>query len=74
MTDLVTVEINCPDNAVATTIAEALVARRLAAAANIHPEIASLHRWQGAIVRRGKVPLALETRAALVEAARALHP
>lgn len=78
MADLVTVEINCPDKAVAMAIAEALVARRLAAAANVHPEIDSLYRWQGAVVRRPEVPLVVKTRAALAaavaDAARALHP
>ena len=78
VTDLVTVEINCPDKAVATAIAEALVARRLAAAANVHPEIDSLYHWQGAVVRRREVPLVLKTRAALAaavaDAVRALHP
>ena len=78
MTDLVTVEINCPDAAVAAAIAEALVARRLAAAANIHGPIDSLYHWQGRVERAREVPLVLKTRAALVpalaEAARALHP
>jgi periplasmic divalent cation tolerance protein len=78
VTGLVTVEINCPDKAVATALAEVLVARRLAAAANIHPEIFSLYRWQGEIVRRMEVPLVLKTRAALAsalaDAVRSLHP
>lgn len=78
MDDVVTVEINCPDRATATAIAEALVARRLAAAANVHRPIRSLYWWKGDIVRRVEVPLVLKTRAALApalsEAARALHP
>ena len=78
MTDIVTVEINCPDAGTAATIAEALVARRLAAAANIHPEVASLYRWRGRLERASEVPLVLKTRAALfpalAAAARALHP
>ncbi len=78
MNDLVAVEINCPDEAVATAIAEALVSRRLAAAANVHAPIESLYHWQGRIERAAEVPLVLKTRAdlalALAEAARALHP
>jgi periplasmic divalent cation tolerance protein len=78
VSELVTVEINCPDRAVATAIAEALLARRLAAAANVHPQIESLYRWEGDVVRRAEVPLVVKTRAALAvavgEAARALHP
>jgi periplasmic divalent cation tolerance protein len=76
--DVVTVEMNCPDADVARAIAEALVGRRLAAAANIHAPIESLYRWQGRIERRRETPLVLKTRAelatSLVEAARALHP
>ena len=78
MTDLVTVEINCPDAAVAAAIAEALVTRRLAAAANIHGPIDSLYHWQGRVEHAREVPLVLKTRAALVpalaEAVQALHP
>jgi periplasmic divalent cation tolerance protein len=59
-------------------MAEALVARRLAAAANIHAPVASLYHWRGRIERRAEVPLVLKSRAELVpaiaEAARALHP
>lgn len=76
--EILTVEINCPDAAVATTIAEALLARRLVAAANIHPPVASLYRWRGRVERAQEVPLVLKTRAAhlpaLAEAVRALHP
>jgi periplasmic divalent cation tolerance protein len=78
VTAIVTVEANCPAADVAAAIAEALVARRLAAAANLHGSVRSLYRWQGETVRRDEVPLVLETRAdlaAAVEAAvRALHP
>ena len=78
MSEIVTVEINCPDRTVAATIADALVARRLAAAANIHAPVESLYRWQGETVRREEIPLVLKTAparaAALAEAAGALHP
>ena len=78
MTDIVTVEINCPDAGTARAIAEALIARRLAAAAIIHPAVESLYRWRGRLERASEVPLVLKTRAplfpALATAARALHP
>jgi periplasmic divalent cation tolerance protein len=78
VTDVVTVEINCPDAATAAAIAERLVERRLAASANIHAPIDSIYRWKGGIERAREVPLVLKTRAdllpALVAAARALHP
>jgi periplasmic divalent cation tolerance protein len=76
--EIVTVEINCPDAATAGVIAEALVGRRLAAAANIHAPVATLYRWRGRVERRSEVPLVVKTRAdlvpALTAAARALHP
>jgi periplasmic divalent cation tolerance protein len=78
VTAIVTVEITCPDAATAAAIAEALVARRLAACANVGAPIASLYHWQGRIERAAEVPLVLKTAAArfpaLAEAARALHP
>jgi periplasmic divalent cation tolerance protein len=76
--EIVTVEINCPDAATADIIAEALVARRLAAAANVHAPVASFYRWRGRVESRSEVPVVLKTRAelvpTLVAAARALHP
>lgn len=78
MTEIVAVEILCPDAGTAAAIAEALVAGRLAAAANIHPAVGSLYHWRGRIERVTEVPLVLKTRAALfpalAAAARALHP
>jgi periplasmic divalent cation tolerance protein len=78
MTDLVSVEINCPDAASAAAIAEALLAARLAACANIGAPIESIYHWKGAIERATEVPLLLKTTAAhvpaLARAARALHP
>jgi periplasmic divalent cation tolerance protein len=74
----VTVEINCPDAETAAAIAEALVARRLAACANIHAPIDSIYHWQGRVERAGEVPLTLKAPAghfeALAAAVRALHP
>jgi periplasmic divalent cation tolerance protein len=77
-TEIVSVEINCPDVATARALAEALVGRRLAACANIGAPIESVYHWQGRVERAAEVPLTLKTAArlfpALAEAARALHP
>jgi periplasmic divalent cation tolerance protein len=77
-TDIVSVEINCPDLATARALAEALVGRRLAACANLGSPIESLYHWKGRVERATEVPLTLKTAAALfpalAEATRALHP
>jgi periplasmic divalent cation tolerance protein len=76
--DIVTVEVNCPDEGVAARIAEALVARRLAASANVRAPVESIYHWKGRVERSREVPLTLKTRAAHVPAVaaaiRALHP
>lgn len=74
----VDVWVNCPDRAVAERIADACVARRLAACANIFSPVSSLYRWKGAVERAEEVPLLLKTRASLFDALCAvikpLHP
>jgi len=66
-----------PDEATARSISENLVARRLAACANVFP-IQSAYWWQGAVQHEGewvsvlKTTLGLET--ALETAIEALHP
>jgi periplasmic divalent cation tolerance protein len=61
----------------ARRIAEALVAERLAACANILPGVHSIYRWQGAVERADEVVILAKTRATLVDAAiarvKALH-
>lgn len=78
MSTIITVEVNCPDDGSAAVIAEALVADRLAACANVHAPVESVYRWGGRTERQTEVPVVLKTRAehfpALVEAVRALHP
>jgi periplasmic divalent cation tolerance protein len=78
VTDLVIVEINCPDEGVAAAIAAHVVEARLAACANIHAPVDSLYHWKGRADRAREVPPVLKTRAALlpalVAAARELHP
>lgn len=76
--DLVEICINCPDRATATRIAERLIERRLAPAANIGAEISSIYRWRGAVANAAEVPLVVKTRVGLFDAiaaeAAALHP
>lgn len=75
---LLDIWINCPDRGTARAIADDLIARRLAACANIYPAIESLYRWQGRIEKADETPLLIKTRAehfeAVAAAARALHP
>lgn len=68
----------CPDQATAEAIADALIAERLVACANLHAPVQSRYRWQGRIEIASEVPLVVKTRPDLrdaVQAAiRALHP
>ena len=70
--------INCPDRASAEAIADAVVAERLAACANILAPVSSIYRWKGAIERAEEVPLVLKSRASLFATlsrrVKALHP
>jgi len=70
--------VNCPDRATAEAIADAVVAERLAACANIFAPIRSVYRWKGAVERADEVPLVLKTRRVLFETLagriKALHP
>ncbi|WP_028034198.1 divalent-cation tolerance protein CutA [Chelativorans sp. J32] len=69
--------VNCPDQKTAEKIADACIAEKLAACANIFPPIASRYRWKGAIETATEVPLLLKTRSehfeAVCEAVRTLH-
>ena len=75
---LLSVLINCPDDATADAIAEALLARRLIACANRQAQISSVYVWEGRIERRRETPLLVKTVAdrfdAVAEVARSLHP
>lgn len=78
MTDALLVLTNCPDEAQATRLAEALVDQRLAACVNILSPCRSVYRWQGAIEHASEVPLLIKTTAAryaaLETAIRTHHP
>lgn len=78
MTEIVTVEILCPDAETATRIAGAALDRRLAACANIGAEVVSHYTWRGTREASPEVPLSLKTRATLFRPlamlARQMHP
>ncbi|MCT4333634.1 divalent-cation tolerance protein CutA [Paracoccus sp. YLB-12] len=71
-------ETTCPDSAVAKDIARAALQRRLAACAQIQPEIVSLFHWQGAIEDETEIRLIFKThegrRDALITLIRDMHP
>ncbi len=78
MDEMLVVLTNLPERAAALKLAEALVARRLAACVNVLGECASVYRWKGNVENATEVPVLIKTRAGLyaeVEAAIAeFHP
>ena len=78
MTEVVIILTNLPDRAAALGLAQALVARRLAACVNVLAECTSVYRWKGEIEKAAEVPVLIKARAeryAEIEAAiRELHP
>ena len=69
---------SCPDAGSAQTIAEALVAERLAACVQCLPGVRSTYRWQGAVTTDNESLLLIKTSAGALEALTrrvlALHP
>lgn len=69
---------NVPDDAVARTIARALVEERLAACVNVLGACRSVYRWQGAIETADEITLLVKTTEArhdeCVRRLAALHP
>lgn len=65
--DLVWCYVTAKDGAEARRIAEAAVAERLAACANLLGPIRSVYRWKGRVERGREVALILKTRRALVK-------
>lgn len=59
--EVVLVMTNAPDGACAERIADAAVAARLAACANILAPCRSVYRWQGTVERAEEVPVLLKT-------------
>lgn len=52
---------NFPNRASATTAAEALITRQLAACVNVLAECTSIYRWEGKIEHATEVPLLIKT-------------
>lgn len=61
------VYVNTADRAEALHIGRVLVEARLAAGANIVPEISSIYRWQGEVREGTEAMLVLKTRSELVD-------
>ena len=61
---MIHVSTTCPDLESARDLASAALEARLAACANITPQLLSLFHWQGAIAEEEEVLLQLKTRAA----------
>jgi periplasmic divalent cation tolerance protein len=68
----------CPDETIATRIADALVGEELAACVNQLPGVISTYRWQGALQCDHEVLLVIKTLEPQIEAVQrrvaALHP
>ncbi len=78
MADLLEVRVACPDAATAQSIADALVAERLAACVQVLGEMTSTFAWQGRLHRDPEVLLLAKTTTASFDALAArvdeLHP
>jgi len=78
MTDLLVAMCTCPDDVVASRIAEALVREGLAACVNRVPGLRSIYMWQGQLQSDQEVLLLIKTTktrfTALNERINALHP
>jgi periplasmic divalent cation tolerance protein len=67
-----------PDAGAARTVAEALVAAKLAACVNIYPPMTAIYEWNGRMETATEVGVFIKTRRVLadraIETARPLHP
>lgn len=61
MTGLIQVNCNCPDEDIATELANSIVELKLAACVNIVSNIKSVYRWQGKIERDMEVQMQIKT-------------
>lgn len=78
MDNVLVVLTNLPDREAALKLANALIARRLAACVNVLAACDSVYRWKGEIENAAEVPVLIKTRAEryveLEAAILALHP
>lgn len=65
MSEIISVEITCPEAECARRIADTVVGERLAACANIDLPIESVYHWNGRMERAQEVLLVVKTRAEL---------
>ena len=76
--DVLLVLTNVPDRDTAMTIANALIAEKVAACVNMLGVCNSVYRWQGQVEQAEEIPLLIKTTgaryAALEAAIRKLHP
>lgn len=76
--DILLVLTNAPDRDTAMTIANALVAEKVAACVNVLGTCTSVYRWQDAVEQADEIPLLIKTSGtrypALQAAIRRLHP
>ena len=78
MPDIVFLYCTAPDAATAETIANALIAERLAACVNILAPAQSIYEWQGSVEKTEETPFIVKTTTAAAQGVRerilALHP
>ncbi|MDR1828927.1 MAG: divalent-cation tolerance protein CutA [Methylobacteriaceae bacterium] len=67
MSDYILVNVTCPDDAVAHTIARALVEQRLSSCVHVYPDVLSIYRWRGEIHEDRETMINIKTRAGLWE-------
>lgn len=65
MADAIFVLTTVADRAAAETLAQTLLARRLAACVNVGAPVESLYHWRGRIETGQELPLTIKTRASL---------
>lgn len=77
-TSVICVLTNCPDQASATRITNALLENMLAACVNQGAPVRSTYRWQGKVETQSEIPLLIKTSAAryveVESTIRSLHP
>ena len=67
MTQMIEVEVNCPDLEVARAIGRAAVEAGLAACANVIAGVESVYLWQGQVESEPEVALRLKSRMAVFD-------
>jgi periplasmic divalent cation tolerance protein len=76
--DFIVVLVTVPNDAIASSIAHAMVSEKLAACVNVIPGVRSVYAWEGEICNEAELQCVLKTRRALFPAVRErvldLHP